>query len=233
MLDSSIKTVIVGSSPSLLENNLGSLIDTFEHVVRFNCYQIRGYEKHVGTKEKIWAANVGLASHKETIVKKLTQGDVRQIWYVGNSYDIERQFLEIKRNLKKQFVVESINFDVVHLIEEIKSDFKEEGLCFERNKIRLGKNKKYATTGLRAIFKSIERWGKAYVCGFTCWKECVGEIKNAHYYKQDNVPTHMHDAFTRPPDVEHDVSVEAQIIDKLVDMNYIIRLEDIKNEINT
>ena len=228
MLNSDVNTVVVGSSPSLLNLQLGSLIDTFEHIIRFNSYQTRGYEDHVGSKEKIWAVNIGLATHRLTINKKLSQGDIRHVWYVGNSYEIEKQFLELKRDQKKQFVVESINFDVSHLIEEIKSDFKEENLCFERNKIRLGKNKKYASTGLRGIFKAIERWGKAYICGFTSWKECVGDIKNAHYYKIDNVPPHMHDAFTRPPETEHDIKVEADIIAKLLEMNYIFKLEDIK-----
>lgn len=223
-----VRSVVVGSSPSLLSHNLGSLIDTFDHVIRFNSYQIKGFEQHVGTKEKIWGVNIGLAMHKNTVVRKLTTGDIRQIWYVGNSYEMERNFLDIKKQLKKQFVVESINFDVAPIIEELSSDFKDENLCFERNKIRLGPNKKYATTGLRGIFKAIERWGSTYICGFTCWAECEGDLKNAHYYGIDSVPTHMHDAFKRHPDTEHDTKVEAVIIQKLIDMNYVRRLEDLK-----
>lgn len=226
MLEPNINTVIVGSSRSLLDHKLGSLIDTFDHVIRFNAYTIHGYEKHVGTKEKVWAVNLGLGTHLPTVKRKIEQGNVRYVWYVGNSYDIERQFLEIKKRFKKQFVVESINFDVVDLIEELKHDFKDENLCFERNKIRLGKDKKYATTGLRAIFKSIEKFGKAYICGFTSWRECVGDIINSHYYEKSRVPTHMHRAFTESPTREHDPRTEEVIIKKLIEMNYIYRLED-------
>ena len=225
MLTDDINTVIVGSSRELLKKNLGSVIDTFDHVIRFNSFKIEGYERHVGTKQKIWGVNLGLASHAPTVVKKVNDNN-RYIWYVGNSYDIEKQFLDIKKSLKKQFVVESINFDVVDLIEELKSEFKEENLCFERNKIRLGSKKKYATTGLRAIFKAIEKFGKAYICGFTSWKECTDSMVNSHYYEKSNVPTHMHKAFTESPNREHDPKIEEKIIKKLIEMNYIKRLED-------
>ena len=227
MHNDGINTVIVGSSRELLKKNLGSVIDTFDHVIRCNAYRIEGYEKHVGSKQKIWAVNLGLASHIPTVRKKVEQGNVRYVWYIGNSYDIEKQFLDTKKLLKKQFVVESINFDVAELIEELKNDFVEEKLCFERNKIRLGPHKKYATTGLRAIFKAIEKFGRAYICGFTSWRECVGSVVNSHYYEINNVPTHMHKAFTESPSKEHDPETEEKIIQKLVDMKYLIRMEDV------
>jgi hypothetical protein len=220
------KVVLVGSSRILLEQKLGSVIDTFDHVIRFNAYQIRGFEEHVGSKEEIWAANIGLCTHRDTIIKKIVIGGVKYIWYVGNSYSIERQFLDIKKNKERQFVVESINFNVADLIDSIKQDFVEENLCFEKNKIRVGPEKKYATTGLRAIFKAIEKYGTVFICGFTCWRECVGQLKNSHYYGISSVPSHMHVAFTEHPDREHDVKTEEKIINKLIEMKYLIRLED-------
>ena len=216
--------VLVGSSPKLLSQSLGSTIDTFEHVVRFNAYETRGFEKHVGTKEKIWAVNLGLAMHGPTVARYMSGTDSRYIWYVGNNYDVELRMLKLKRTLKKQFVIESLNFDVAEYVESLANEFKEEKLCFKRNKIRLGPEEKYATTGLRAIFKALEKFGTATICGFSCWAECVDGVKNAHYYTIDRVPKHMHDAFTEHPDREHDISTESKIIDKLLKMRLLIEL---------
>jgi len=217
--------VLVGSSGELLSKNLGATIDTFEHVVRFNSYEVKGYEKYVGSKEKIWAVNLGLAMHGPTVAKYMSRStDLKYIWYVGNNYDVELRMLKLKRTLKKQFVIESLNFDVSDYIASIQNEFKEEKLCFKRNKIRLGEEEKYATTGLRGIFKALERFGKASICGFTSYRECVDELKNSHYYPMDNVPKHMHEAFSEHPDREHDVKTEAKIIDKLIEMGLLVEL---------
>ena len=47
--------ILVGNGPSILENELGSEIDSFDKVVRFNNFEIEGYEKHVGSKCDILA----------------------------------------------------------------------------------------------------------------------------------------------------------------------------------
>lgn len=54
-----MKIVVVGNGSSVLNYEFGKLIDTFDEVVRFNFYEIEGYEKHVGTKTTIWFRNSG------------------------------------------------------------------------------------------------------------------------------------------------------------------------------
>ena len=51
--------VVVGNGSSILESNLGRFIDTFDDVVRFNFFEINGFEQHVGTKTTIWFRNSG------------------------------------------------------------------------------------------------------------------------------------------------------------------------------
>jgi len=48
---------IVGSSDTLLDNEYGDIIDSFEQVVRFNNALVCGYEKHVGSRTSIIVAN--------------------------------------------------------------------------------------------------------------------------------------------------------------------------------
>lgn len=48
------KIIIVGNGSTLLDKENGSLIDSFDTIVRFNSYKISGFEKYVGTKTNIW-----------------------------------------------------------------------------------------------------------------------------------------------------------------------------------
>ena len=215
--------ILVGSSSKILDSKHGAAIDKFAHVVRFNTYEIEGYEEYVGSKEKIWASNLGLTQHDPTTRKYLSRNDY--VWYVGSNYDLEKHLLNIKRKINKQFVIESINAGVDTFIDEIKDNFKGTGLCYERGKIRTGKDGKYATTGLRAILKAIERFGCVYAHGFSLYKECSDDLKNSHYYTIDNVPKHMRKAFTDHPNAEHDVESELKIFKKLVSLGWIRLLE--------
>jgi hypothetical protein len=42
--------LLIGNGPSVLNHKLGTIIDGYEDVVRFNNYQIKGYEEYVGTR---------------------------------------------------------------------------------------------------------------------------------------------------------------------------------------
>lgn len=65
--------IIVGNGSSLLNKEDGNKIDSFDTVVRFNSYKIKGFEKHVGTKTDIWFTVNGahfseLKNYKEVII---------------------------------------------------------------------------------------------------------------------------------------------------------------------
>ena len=48
---------VVGNAGSILQQQKGSEIDSYTDVIRFNNFQLRGFEKHVGTKTTIWATS--------------------------------------------------------------------------------------------------------------------------------------------------------------------------------
>jgi hypothetical protein len=48
--------VLVGNGPSVLASTMGSVIDGFDEVVRFNRFEIKGFEKHVGTRTTLWSS---------------------------------------------------------------------------------------------------------------------------------------------------------------------------------
>ena len=66
------RLIIVGNGSSVLDKENGSLIDSFDNVVRFNSYKIKNFEKYVGTKTDIWitvnAAHINeIQSYKRVI----------------------------------------------------------------------------------------------------------------------------------------------------------------------
>ena len=46
--------VLVGNGPSIRERGLGSVIDGFDTVVRFNSFVTKGLEEHTGSKTSLW-----------------------------------------------------------------------------------------------------------------------------------------------------------------------------------
>jgi hypothetical protein len=46
--------IIVGNAPTVFNKQLGSVIDMFDEVVRFNEFRCKGYDKHTGSKTTIW-----------------------------------------------------------------------------------------------------------------------------------------------------------------------------------
>lgn len=63
--------IIVGNGHSLLENKNGSLIDSYDTVVRFNSFEISGYEPYVGQKTDIWMTCVRQKKQHINGVKKI------------------------------------------------------------------------------------------------------------------------------------------------------------------
>jgi hypothetical protein len=53
--DLEARVVVVGNGPSVLAQPLGEQIDAFDEVIRFNRYQLRGFERHTGTRTTLWS----------------------------------------------------------------------------------------------------------------------------------------------------------------------------------
>ena len=68
------KCIIVGNSSSALDKKLGSYIDSFENVVRFNRFKINNYKEDLGTKCTHWVLNYKLTTdHRNYLVKNLSK----------------------------------------------------------------------------------------------------------------------------------------------------------------
>lgn len=46
--------ILVGNGSSLLERKMGTVIDSYKKIVRFNSFTTKGFEDHVGSKTNVW-----------------------------------------------------------------------------------------------------------------------------------------------------------------------------------
>jgi len=68
------KCILVGNSSSALNKGLGSHINSFENVIRFNRFKIKEYEVDLGTKCTHWVLNYKLTTdNRNYLVKNLSQ----------------------------------------------------------------------------------------------------------------------------------------------------------------
>tara|TARA_B100000282_G_scaffold269028_1_gene222196 strand:+ start:86 stop:631 length:546 start_codon:yes stop_codon:yes gene_type:complete len=68
------KCILVGNSSSTLNKGLGLHINSFENVIRFNRFKIKGYEIDLGTKCTHWVLNYKLTTdNRNYLVKNLSQ----------------------------------------------------------------------------------------------------------------------------------------------------------------
>lgn len=70
-----LDVVLVGNGPSALCWTAGKLIDSAVDVVRFNNYQLEGYEDYVGTRTTVWCRN-----DTQGIKERPENADITTLW---------------------------------------------------------------------------------------------------------------------------------------------------------
>lgn len=63
--------ILVGNGTSVLDQPIGHLVDSYETVVRFNYYWIKGYEQYVGKKTDIWFTTVAQKGFRSNVPYKM------------------------------------------------------------------------------------------------------------------------------------------------------------------
>lgn len=68
------KCILVGNSSNILNKKLGSYINSFENVVRFNRFRIKDFKEDLGIKCTHWVINYKLTTdHRNYLVKNLSK----------------------------------------------------------------------------------------------------------------------------------------------------------------
>lgn len=154
--------ILVGNGSSVLEKSNGSLIDSFDIVVRFNWYHIKGFEKNVGTKTDYWFTTVADPSRME----KTYQHIYEHSWNWNNSTDQNYQMF-INKGLQPIKTTKTT-------INEIQT--------------YVGSTEYFHySTGAIAIWMMLKEHSHIVLTGFDWW-----EKNNKHHYGDNQEKGHIH-----------------------------------------
>tara|TARA_Y100000034_G_C6905697_1_gene420166 strand:+ start:1901 stop:2488 length:588 start_codon:yes stop_codon:yes gene_type:complete len=157
------KICLVGNATSLKGLGLGQKIDSYDFVIRCNCFKIKGYEKDVGTKTTHWLLTAFVAATPE--IKEWSNcSNLEEVWVRYNSFTPPKY---------KEAVTEALsNVKIYHWIQPELSLLEEF-------------NEKQPTSGLVGIVYALSRWPHPLdIVGFG-----TSEAINKAHYEESKVPS--------------------------------------------
>ena len=198
------KVCIVGSGSCLRNSELGSKIDSFEHVIRFGGSELH-LERHkndVGTKttELIHNSNYrALLNFKQRLI------DHAQLYSEIKNLCITHKGLKPKRRLLVENVIteyKKINNGTTRLLRTTNKYIN----FLKKNNCTLLKRKASYTSGLCLILHSLQNFKKVYICGFDGLYVKMNNNQFCHFYGGNA-------KFNR---YGHDINVEANYIKEFI-----------------
>ena len=182
-IDSKSKVIIVGNSPTVLNNELGDYIDSHDIVIRINKCTTKGFEKYIGSKIDIWATthpgyHKNPNNHNETFTPD-SELFLKQIWKRTPKVclnDLPKHYSNLDcftmyKNKDFRKNKEFVNYD---------EQLKKHELC----------------TGLLTILTSTLFFKTPTITGFSFYSESKGEISSYYKHKeQDESKNHIEDKY--------------------------------------
>lgn len=160
--------IIVGNGSSILDKELGSKIDSFESIVRFNNYRTKDFELFTGEKTTHWWNTVDIKNSLHPLFQKSYREVCLHSWDFNPETDQlwarQKQLIRAKKTFKSQ-----------------------EQWVFELQEF--GGTKYYAfSTGLLAIWYYLKTREKLTITGFDWWE---GREKHHPWDNQPIGPIHQ------------------------------------------
>ena len=168
-------TVIVGNGRSVLGAEHGPAVDAFATVVRFNDYQIDGYQAHIGQKTDLWVVS------DWTAIKLINKYPLRTIptiiavpyYFMGKPYYKQRR-AEVEADLTPE-QLERCSFVPMQVVQEL----------VESNHF----GDRWPSSGLITIVHMLnsQSISRVHLHGFDFFKEIDGKI---HYMEDTHKANH-------------------------------------------
>lgn len=168
--------IAIGNGPSATSWEAGDLIDSFDIVIRFNNYEIDGYEKYVGTKTTHWVFN---ANKLVTWHRDYSQFEKV---LVNCPSRVLRSRTEWKADLKVMYPnIEFLQRPTIKKFQQV---------------VDLGRGKAFSA-GLSGICYFLLRSRKLHIHGFDCFKKYADGIlslqkRSRHYFGHKSIPYKGH-----------------------------------------
>lgn len=163
--------IIVGNGSSLLERELGDQIDNYNSVVRFNAFEIKNFEKYVGTKSTIWFNVVAFKKPNWKIFHAW-----EKIYLHSWQWDITQDqfYIEFAKIIKDS----KTNLDI---LTKISKKTIEEIILYSGDD-----SYQFFSTGLIAIWEMLKIYPTVDVVGFDWWDY------EKHHYNDNAIRGTLH-----------------------------------------
>ena len=171
------KVIVIGNSPNTLKNKYGSLIDSYDVVIRINKCTTKGFEENIGSKTDIWATT-HLHYHKDPLNHKkiFVPEDYKNIKYLWKR--TPRVYVDFN-DLPKDFPkVETYTMSK-------NNQFIKNGFKTYSNKLNYE-----PCTGLLTILTSTLFYQDITIYGFSFYTESWGNITS--YYRDNELKNGKH-----------------------------------------
>lgn len=177
------KVIVVGNSTSVLSQELGEIIDSYDVVVRVNHCPTKGYEKFIGQKINIWATTK-TSIYKDNFVPE-EFSNLTYVWHRTNKTKFKSDLPSHKK--------------IPEYIMYKNNDFKKNfGHLIDSNWFLKGTNQELCT-GLLAILTSTLFYKDVTIVGFTFYTEENAQKNSDYsYYRRDQLDSqgkHTEDVF--------------------------------------
>ena len=192
--------LIIANGESILNNDYGEFIDKHPLVARINNYQIKGFEKQIGSKTDIWfnGANSKL---------KLQSAKYSDIIVLMPSQVILKKEADLNGHVSKRLKLDKEQYTTVSL-----SNIQ----TFEN---QVGYNR--LTTGLYSILWALKNYNEVIIHGFDFFQE-----SKAHYYDNSLSKLLIKNNIIKKGQ-KHNNILEKQFVNNLISENKIKTLENI------
>lgn len=158
------EVILIGNGSSVLDRQLGKIIDSFGRVIRFNSFKLSGFEDNVGTKTTDWY-NTRLFS----------EGDFR--FHIAYYRYVFHSWSWNKRPIKYEEM-----FSLV--MADIKSSTNEK-TTIEMTDF-LGEKYKWFSTGAIAAWEMLKEFDRVHLFGFDWWE------RTKHHYGDGEIRGVVH-----------------------------------------
>ena len=194
------RILIIANGESILNNDYGEFIDKHPLVARINNYQIKGFEKQIGSKTDIWfnGANSKL---------KLQSAKYSDIIVLMPSQVILKKEADLNGHVSKRLKLNKEEYTTVSL-----SNIQ----TFEN---QVGYNR--LTTGLYSILWALKNYNEVIIHGFDFFQE-----SKAHYYDNSLSKLLIKNNIIKKGQ-KHNNILEKQFVNNLISENKIKTLENI------
>ena len=122
-----MKIIIIGNSPTILEDERGLEIDSFDKIVRFNAFETKNYEKYAGSRTDIWFINgVSIRKKFKRTMEKLDEIECEKIYIETNTNDKKETLLKHNskiRNIKNLEFIDKRVFGEIQKLYNPKRGF--------------------------------------------------------------------------------------------------------------